>query len=264
MASRNLFLILLTIALFFTTINLSAQIDTLKKKEFQEWNFRLDPYLWLVGISGEIQAPPQPSNFPEIDPVFEIDIPFEELRNSLKFFLMLSSEYQKNRIIVLFGITSLILEGEAITPLELLLQDSTYRFTYLTSELSGGYRLVDREKIKFDAAIGLRMLYTKIAASSKVVGITFEGERQVFWYDPILAFRFLYIPHHRLELTAYTDFGPIRDVDSYQVFAQGKYLFSKLFGVSLGYRRYFANTRRDEAIFKGSLYGPYIKFGFQF
>ena len=264
MARRIFPLILLTLAIALSSSALNAQIDLEKKAEFENWNFRINPFFWYVGINGEIKSPPQPSQLPEVEPSFKIDIPFNELRNSLKFFLMLSSEYNKNRVIVLFGVTSLILEGDAVTPLDLILQDTSYRFTYLASELSGGYRLIDKEKVKFDALLGLRMLYTRITASSKVVGTTFTGERQVFWYDPILAFRALYIPHYRVEFTAYTDFGPIREVDSYQIFAQGKYLFSKVFNLALGYRQYFANSRRNEAIFKGSLYGPYIKFGFQF
>ena len=265
MSLKKIIIFLSIFFVFLISPSVSAQVDSLKIAEFNDWNFKISPFLWYVGINGTIKSPPSPSQLPEFTPPeFDIDISFRELRNSLKFFIMIAGEYNNDRLVVLFGNTTMILEGEAVTPLDLLLQDVNYRFTYAASELSGGYRLIYHDKIDLDVLLGLRMVYTAIKASSRVIGTTFTGERDVFWYDPILGFRFTYIPHYRLMLGAYVDFGPIRSIDSYQVFGQAQYLFSRVFSLSLGYRQYFVNTRNDDSVFKGSMYGPYLKFGFRF
>tara|TARA_R110000772_G_scaffold63294_3_gene141836 strand:- start:36 stop:842 length:807 start_codon:yes stop_codon:yes gene_type:complete len=232
------------------------------------WHFRISPYFWYVGLKGEIIRPPEPSNLPEYKPPpsYEVDLSFKDISNSLKFFLMLSTTYQGENFVVKAGITSLVLQGEAITPFELISEGINYNFTYLTSEISGGYRIIKKKKVNLDGLIGVRMLYTKIKGSSNVLEREFSGNRSVYWYDPIMGFQLKYMPIKKLEFSLYGDFGPIKKVDSYQVLVQGSYLFTRVFSMSLGYRNYFINSEDDEkdTIYTGKVFGPFLRFGFQF
>ena len=237
-------------------------------KNNDPWQFRISPYFWLVGLKGDISRPPEPSNLPDYSspPSYEVDLSFKEVSNSLKFFLMLSTRYQGDDFVVAAGLTSLILEGEAITPVELISEGINYNFSYLSSEISGGYRFLKREKLNLNGFLGVRMLYTKIEGTSNVLDIEFESNRSVFWYDPILGVELKYMPINKLEFTLYTDFGPIKDISSYQVLVQGSYFFTRVFSMSLGYRNYFINSRNDEkeTIYTGRVFGSFLRFGFQF
>ena len=113
------------------------------------WDLRISPYFWFVGLKGEILRPPEPSNLPDYEatPGYEVDLNFSDLSSSLKFFLMLSTKYKNENFVFSAGITSLILEGEAVTPKELISEGIDYNFTYLSSEISGGYRIIKTEKV---------------------------------------------------------------------------------------------------------------------
>ena len=230
--------------------------------------FRISPFFWYLGLKGKIIKPPEPSNLPEYDPPpsYDIDLSFSDISNSIKFFLMLSTQYEGDNFLIKASVTSLVLEGKAITPFELIIKGINYRFSYLTSEISGGYRIIKKEKVNLDALIGVRMLHTKIEGSSNILGTEFSGNRSVFWYDPLFGVQFKYRPIKKVEFSLYGDFGPIRSVDSYQVLAQGSYFFTKVFSMSLGYRDYFINSEKEEkeTIYTGSIYGPYLRFGFEF
>lgn len=232
------------------------------------WEFRVSPYFWYLGLKGEIIKPPQPSNIPEFEPSpsLDFDLKFKDINSSIKFFMMLSSKYRIKNFVVSAGITSIILDGKAVTPFELISKGVNYKFNYLTSEISAGYRIIKKQKINLDGSLGVRILYTKIEGSTNILGSSFEGNRSVYWYDPIVGLHFKYFPINRLELSLYSDFGPLKEISSYQILAQGSYFFSKLFNMSLGYRNYFINSENDKknTIYKGRVYGPYLRFGFQF
>lgn len=261
-------LLVVFIATILATTVQAQQTEKVKKdySKFQNWHFRVSPFLWYLGIKGEIIQPPQPSTLPEAPPSYEIDVGFKEIRNSLKFFIMIGAEYRGKHIVAQANVTSFILEGQAVTPFEIIIQGVNYRLSYLSSEITAGYRILKMKKINLDGLLGLRFINTNISASTNILGITFSGERNVFWYDPIMAFKVKYIPHPKLELSGYVDFGPIRAIDSYQITASVNYLFTKVFHMSLGYRNYFIDSEPDEedTFFKGRVYGPYLRFGFQF
>ena len=260
------FLVLLSIIDTANAQQVNDSISDSSKKN--AWEFRISPYFWLVGLKGDLIRPPEPSNVPEFDPPpsYGIDLSFKDISNSLKFFLMLSTTYQGENFVVKAGITSLVLEGKAITPFELISKGINYNFTYLTSEISGGYRIIKTEKVNLDGLLGVRMLYTKIEGSSDVLGREFSGNRSVYWYDPIMGVQFKYMPSNKFEFSLYADFGPIKDVSSYQVFGEGAYFFTRVFSMALGYRNYFINSEDDEkdTIYTGKVFGPFLRFGFQF
>ena len=85
----------------------------------------------------------------------------------------------------MFNFRSLILESEAITPLELLFRDVILKLNYFAGDLDVGYRFIRKEKIQLDGLIGLKLLHFKIGGKSKVFGqIPLEGERDLLVHDP--------------------------------------------------------------------------------
>ncbi|WP_282122489.1 hypothetical protein [Algibacter mikhailovii] len=254
-----------------------GQTTTLEAQENQEsdsiskpndWNFRISPYFWFVGLKGTIYRPPQPELMPEPPPPkYDIDVGFKDIKNSIKFALMLAGQYKTEHIITQFNFSSLILESEAITPYELVLQDNIIKLTYMAGDIGVGYRVVKNPKFEFDALLGAKFIYFKIGLKTNAIGIgQIEGERSQYWIDPVIGTNLRYRPHPKIELIGYGDIGPtvFNTYNTSQFMLGANYMFTKTFMVSFGYRSYHLDFPRKEAIFNGNVKGWIMKVGFQF
>ena len=242
--AEKLFIVFLLIVCFHPGHKTSAKERQQLDSTWNDWNFRISPFFWYMGFKGTIYRPPQPTQMPQPPPPkYDIDVGFKDIRSSIKFALMLAGQYRNKHVVTQFNFSSLILESEAITPLELVLTDNIVNLKYFGGDLGLGYRFVKNPKFEFDALLGLKFVYFDIGLSSKAVGIPIDYERSKGWVDSFLGTNIKYMPHPRIELTGYADFGPplADDINSYQFIAGASYLFSKTFFVicrlsSLSYR----------------------------
>ena len=180
---------------------------------------------------------------------------------------MLAGQYKNEHIVAQFNLSSLILESEAITPWELLLQDNIIYLGYFSGDVGVGYRVIKNPKFEFDALLGLKFIYFKIGLKTNLAGIVqVEGERDNLWVDPVVGMNVKYTPHRKIELAGYADIGPgfSTDIYDYQAILGASYLFTKTFHISLGYRIYALEFPKNEAIFNGIIKGWIMKIGFQF
>jgi hypothetical protein len=235
---------------------------------WNDWNFRVSPYFWFIGLEGEIYRPPQIGNFPEPPPPkYDIDVGFKDIKNSIKFALMLAGQYRGNRIVGQFNFSTLILESEAITPLELIFQDNVIELTYFGGDVAIGYRVIRNPKFEMDALGGLKFLYFGIDLKTKLTGaVEVEGARSKGWMDPTLGINLRFNPHRKINFLGYGDISiPRIGTDfSGQFIAVAQYHFTPAFYTSLGYRSYFVEIPDSEAIFSGQIKGGIIRVGFQF
>ena len=259
----GVFLLLLSVSSAFG----QSQMET-DSIQWNNWSFRLSPYIWAIGFEGELYRPPQPGNFPEpTPPKYEIDVGFRDIRNSIKFIMMLGGQYRGERWVAQFNSSALIIESEAITPLDLLLQDNVVRLTYFGGDLEAGYRVLKNPKFEIDALLGLKFIYFGVDLASAVGGdVDVEGARDKGWIDPVLGANFRYNPIRKFSLVGYADLGiPVFGTDrSFQFIGMAQYHFTKTFYTSIGYRHYDIQIPEDEAIFNGSLKGFILHLGFQF
>jgi hypothetical protein len=235
---------------------------------WNEWNFRISPYFWYIGLEGTIYRPPQPTQLPiPPPPRYEIDISFQDIRHSIKFALMLAGQYKNEHIVAQFNFSSLILESKAITPKELILQDNILNLTYVAGDLNAGYRVVKKPKFEFDALIGMKFVYFSIGLKTNLAGVVpIEGERSKLWVDPAIGANLRYLPHRRIEIFGFADFGPPfpDNINSYQAMIGSSYIFTKTFLTTLGYRIYHIDFPEEETIFNGNVKGWIMRLGFQF
>lgn len=235
--------------------------------KYQGWNFRVGPYFWLIGLKGTIERPPTPTQIPEPEHSYEIDKSFAEIKNALKFAFLIQAEYRGERFFGILHITSFILQGEAITPLELVLQDSEYRFSLATGEIAGGYQILKKRRFHLDGIAGMKSIYSKIEGKAEALNnISFSGNRDLLWVDPILGIRLKYMPHPRLEFAAYGDTGifPFDNNHSYQFIGSINFLATKWLYLSPGYRFWSIKGKEEEAIYNGQILGFYVRAGVQF
>jgi hypothetical protein len=265
----HLFLILISSSLAF------SQEKDLEYNKYDQWNFRISPYAWLINVKGELlyppepppETPPPPSPLPEEEPRYNIDLKFQDIRSSIKFASMISGKYRNKHIIVQINSSIVILEGSAITPLDLLLKNNTLKLWFYSGDIGIGYRVLKKPKLELNAFLGSKFLYTKVNVTTEILGVkTFEGERDVFWFNPTIGFSVFYRPINRIELAFYGDIGSRIYIDdlTYQFFAGANFMLAKWFYITPGYRFYYFALPSSDALFNGNIRGFLLKLGFQF
>ncbi len=259
--------LVLLLLLFIATSLLGQDSVPNPINETDNWKFRVGPYFWFIGMKASLERPPIPATLPEPDSKYELSVPFNEIKNSLKFALLINTEYHNNRYLGVLNATSFILEGDAITPKEILLKNSKYRLAMAFGEALVGYEIVTHRKFKVQGFIGAKVIYNKISVRT-TYGIKqeFYGEREGFWVEPVAALRIKYIPTPRIECTGYVDYGPFRVGPELtnQMTMNVNFLLNKWLYVAPGYRYWLFRVRKEEAIFNGQMYGFFIRMGVQF
>ena len=180
---------------------------------------------------------------------------------------MAAGEYRHKRFVTQFNVASVILDGEAISPLDYILQDVYLRFAYVSGDLTAGHHFIMNDKLEIAGMAGLKYIYFNIKGSTSLVGkVDFEGERNFLWLDPVFATRIKYKPHKRIELAMYSDIGGfiLGNELNYQFIGSANYIVSKWFLVSLGYRLWGLKVEEDEALYNGRIKGFVVRLGFQF
>jgi hypothetical protein len=239
-------------------------------QRLDEWNFRISPYFWFVSFKGTIYKPPVPiipGQLPEPIPRYDIDISFKEVAAHLKFAIMAAGEYRHKRFVTQFNIASVIIDGDAVTPGDLILQDAFLHFGYVSGDLTAGHHFIFNNKLEIAGMAGLKFIYFDIKGSASLVGtVDFAGERDFLWLDPILGTRIKYKPHKRIELVTYSDIGGFLFGDelNYQFIGTANYMVSKWFLFSVGYRLLGLKVDESEALYNGKIKGLVIRVGFQF
>jgi hypothetical protein len=257
---------IVTLLILFSSLSAIAQE---KSPALNEWNFRISPFFWFIGFNGTIYRPPVPSNLPHIEPppTYDIDISFQEVAAHLKFAIMAAGEYRHNRFVTQFDITSVILDGDAVSPLDFILQDVYLHFGYVSGDLTAGHHFIMNDKLEIAAMGGFKYIYFDIKGSTSLIDkVEFTGERDFLWLDPVFATRIKYKPHKRVEIATYSDIGGFisgKDLN-YQVIGSANYIVSKWFLVSLGYRLWGIKVEADEALYNGQIKGFIVRVGFQF
>lgn len=256
------------IILFILLVISYSAIAQEKSREIDQWNFRISPFFWFVGFEGTIYKPPVPTQAPELEqPQYDIDISFNEVAAHLKFAIMAAGEYRHNRFVTQFDITSVILDGDAVTPLDFILQDVYLHFGYVSGDLTAGHHFIMNDKLEIAAMAGFKYMYFDLKGSTSLVGkVDFDGERDFFWIDPVFAIRIKYKPHKRIELATYSDFGIsiLGNELNYQFIGTANYIVSNWFLVSLGYRVWGIKVDEDKALYNGRIKGLIVRVGFQF
>jgi len=265
MKKPNGIILLLLLIFPFTILDSSAQ--NVKEKDWDGWHFNASPYFWFIGLNGTITVPPAPGDFsqPE-EKQIDIDIGFKDISNSIKYAMMFSGQYRNEKISVILNYSHLILQGEAITPLEFVIQGIDTRFRHVSGDLSVQYRLVKTTKWNIDAGVGLKILSEKAEAVVNLpLDLEFDLDRSESWVDLMISTLIKYIPHPKVELAAYGDFGSglIGDL-SYQTISGATFRFTPLFYFSAGYRVWGVKSEKDNVVFKGNINGWITRIGFRF
>ncbi|WP_194775788.1 outer membrane protein [Pararhodonellum marinum] len=248
---KNLYLILIPV--FFSTLVFGQQAE----EEIHAWKFRVEPYLWLPSLQGQIAV--------ENTPIFDIREPTRALLGSFKGggLLYLEAENQDWAITSDYLFVSLENGLEISHPYE----RGELRLDQTMWEVTGMRKLVPG----LEAGIGARLmsLNSHIYLSGSLENARFGFVRET-WLDPLIVVRSKGIFSENWRWNLRGDVGGFRlgSVLTWQFQADIGYRFSRLFDLSISYRymdiNYVDGVANERVKFDLSSSGPVLKAGFNF
>ena len=228
------------------------------------WSFDFTPYIWGVGMSGDVQGGALPT--------ISVDMSFSDILDNLDAGLLGAFEARKGRWGFLFDAIYMKLEhsgtasrtgpGAATASAELELKQTMFAAAV-------AYRAVEG-RAPIDVIGGLR--YAKLEADARIDGSFFAQTGTVArsaekdWVDPYVGVRVLQPIASHWTLVGYLDVGGfgVGSDFTWQTLVGVNYEFSKTFAGKFGYRYLSVDYDKDGFVYDMANSGLYLGVGIRF
>lgn len=225
------------------------------------WHFGLSPYLWFAGAHGNVGA---------LGRTASIHASPGDLLSHLNIGLMGTAELRRKRFVVTGDMLWIRLSDNRALPglsaLGLGAVSADVRVGQFVWTSKGGYRMIDRNKLKADATVGVRYWHLGQKLNfNPSLGLNFNGSQT--WADILVGGRV------QLPVGKKTVIDLLGDVGGWNASAKLDYQFTALMGYKLspkwtlgaGYRYLFVDYRPTNlsvfnVITSGALLGVTYKF----
>jgi opacity protein-like surface antigen len=179
-------------ALFANTVSAGAQSDSTS-----HWRFGITPYLWAIGLGGQVGVGPVASN---------VDIGFPDLLDALKFGIMGSVEARRSSWVILADGIYARLGEERVLAFRGETGSLQLKQSQTIIQPTGGYTIGDNTW-GLDLLGGFR--YWDLSTSLNVDRPRASNERSASrsWFDATGGFRFRWVPMRTIRLVAAADGG---------------------------------------------------------
>ena len=200
------------------------------------WHFELSPYLWFPGVSGttgvrghnvSIHASPG------------------DLLSHFDIGLMGMAEIRKNRFVIPLDFIWIKLEGDRTTPFDPGVSYAKLKATQTILTPGVGYRVVDGEKLKVTARVGIRYWHIGQNLSFQPSGILGNLSPSANWVDVVAGGKIDAPLTQKTVLTIFGDAGAGGANIDYQVGGLLGYRVSKLVMLQAGWRYLDVNYRNS-------------------
>ena len=141
------------------------------------WHVTISPYLWFPGMSGLVGA---------LGHDVGVHISPADLLSHFNFGLMGAGEIRKGRVILPIDFMWVRLEGDKSTPFDPGISYAKLKVSQVVLTPGIGYRIVDHERMKVDAHIGLRYWHLGQNISFQPSGILSNFSPSANWVDASL------------------------------------------------------------------------------
>ena len=219
-----------------------------------DWSFQITPYVWLVGIGGDVTTPGGRSA--------SFDQSIGDVLSSLNGALMLVGEvrYQRWYLLADFDYAHLSTDHSASIP---ILGQPSLTTTQYMGTLDAGYRFIDSNALKLDGFVGVRVMSISNTLSFSNIAQSASGGDT--WADPLAAVRAILPIGSGFFANAYGDVGGGPDGDlSWQIYGGLGYNFNPNIAAFAGYRYLSTNHDVNNFNFDMSQQGPIIGATFRF
>jgi hypothetical protein len=226
------------------------------------WSFRVSPYVWFAGLSGDVAA------FPSLPPV-EVDAAFRDIFKNLDWFpppVMIAAEARRGRFAAVADFIYIGMTADGSTG-SVLFPAAELDLTTVVATLGGSYRVMESESFALDVRGGGRLWHsdtelTLITAGGGAVGAS-NGET---WVDPIIGLSGQLGLGENFAVRIAGDvggFGVASDL-TWQVLGTVVYQAEDWIALEAGYRHLAVDYEDDGFVYDVSLSGPIIGASFRF
>jgi hypothetical protein len=220
------------------------------------WSFRVSPYVWFAGLSGDFGVN---SNLPVID----VDVDFSEIFHSIDWFpppVMVAGEVRYGRFAFMTDLIFLGLDADheasrGPVPVAAEVDLNTVIWTF-----GGSFRAIEQGPVTLDLLVGGRLW--NVDAKGTLAGPLAERERSgsKTWVDPIIGLSGRVELGNGFALQAEGDvggFGLVSDID-WQVLGTIQYQVADYLTLDAGYRYLAVDFDDGGFLFDVALSGPII------
>ena len=219
------------------------------------WSFRVSPYMWFAGVSGDVGVNP---NLPTVD----VDVNFSEIFKAIDWFpppVMLAGEVRYGRFAFLSDLMFLGLEGDDSKTRGPVTVAGELDLDMVIWTFGGSFRAVEYGPATLDLLAGGRLW--NVDATAKFTGFAArQRSGSETWVDPIIGISGRLELGSGFALQAEGDvggFGLVSDID-WQVLGTLQYQVSDSVTLDAGYRYLAVDYKNGGFLFDMALSGPII------
>ncbi|MGC2111185.1 MAG: hypothetical protein WA655_16840 [Candidatus Korobacteraceae bacterium] len=216
--------------------NAPAPQKTTTAADDDGWHFAITPYLWFAGASGTVGA---------LGHDVSIHASPGDLLSHFDIGLMGVVEARKNRFVLPVDFLWIRLQADKGIPFEQDLSSIQLKATETILTPKVGYRIVDHEKVKVDALIGLRYWHLGQNLSFQPSGILSNLSQSANWVDAIAGGKIEMALSPKALITITGDAGGGGSDLDYQVAGLLGYLVGKKCVLQAGWRYLYVNYRTN-------------------
>jgi hypothetical protein len=200
------------------------------------WHWAISPYLWFPGMSGTVGA---------LGHNASVHATPGDILSNFHIGLMGQVEARKNRFVIPVDFMWVKLEADKGLPFENDLTSIQVKVTQVIFTPKVGYRIVDHEKIKVDALIGLRFWHLGQNLSFQPSGILSNFSPSANWVDGVAGGKIEMALSQKAFATIFGDAGGGGSDLDYQVGGLLGYRLGKKAILQAGWRYLYVNYRTN-------------------
>jgi hypothetical protein len=172
------------------------------------WHVDISPYLWFPGLSGTIGVLGRNAS---------VHASPGDILSNLGIGLMGAMEVRKNRVVLPVDFMWVKLEGDRATPFNPGVSYINVNVKQAILTPGAGYRIVDQDKLKVDARVGLRYWHLGQNLSFQPSGIFSNSSQSANWVDVIAGAKFEGVLTPKVLVTVLGDAGGGGAAVDYQI-----------------------------------------------
>lgn len=226
-----------------------------------DWHVSVTPYLWVAGVNGDVGVR-------EGTPPTDISVNFPDVAAKLGSAFIARADVGNGQWGVLGDVVYIkVIADKDVNVGNLPRLGAKVAVKTEAATLAGYYRVHAGPTYEVDVLAGVRYNGGAVSVDlSSAGGGLVGGDRSKSWVDPVVGVRATarYWPHG--SLSAYADYGGfgVSSDAVWQVYGGYNHHFNDRFALSVGYRYYVVDFKKDNFIYDLNLKGPVIGATFNF
>jgi hypothetical protein len=201
-----------------------------------QWHFDFTPYLWFAGVSGTVGAVGRDAS---------VHVSPGDLLSHFHLGLMANVEARKNRLVLPLDFMWINLQASKGTPFDPGLSSVQVKVTESILAPKVGYRIVDREKVKVDALVGIRYWHLGEHLNFQPSGLFNNLSPTQNWVDGVAGGKFVFALSPKASVTVAGDAGGGGSSLDYQVAGVLGFRLCRVAILDLGYRYLYVNYQTN-------------------